>query len=49
MEDSGTKGISSCEVEWKEEVCRFSTPMDVFLVGCESVIWTVFGSSGEGW
>ena len=44
-EDSGTKGISSCEVE----VGRPAVSISVFLAGCESGICMVAGGvSGEG-
>jgi len=45
MEDSGTKGISSWEVEEGVPVSSIiASP-----VGCESGICTVFGLTGEGW
>jgi len=43
-EDSGTKGISS----WEVEVGRPAVSIAVSLVGCESGICTVAGVSGEG-
>jgi len=45
MEDSGTKGISS----WEVEVGVMSFPMAVSPAGCESGIWMALGVSGEGW
>ena len=45
MEDSGTKGISS----WEVEACRSSILMSVSSVACELGTCTVVGFSGEGW